>query len=754
MVLFLVIIALVLYSFLNFLGAGRDDTFIMLWSGQTLGNSPWFINFNDVPQEISSSTIGALIAAATKGQSVETALMIIKMLGLSSAIMAFYVIWTAREDIFKGFENKNIIALAVIISTAASPVFMYWSMGGLETPYHALLLVIFCIVTYKSLLNPKRSSVDWGLAVVLILLVLVRTEAFWPIFLALFLFLFFGKNSSFKSPAIRSVMLASLFFLVLIGIRYKLTSSFWPNPVYAKIGDFKTAIPLGLDYLYRYLNSSVWASVQALSVGYGLFILAYSLLGSRIQCNKMASFGVLVSSVVIVQLVFVILSGGNWMEYFRFIAAIVPLLNILAFSMLVSLANKLQINNFKFIIAIPLIALSFTQIGKAKKEYGENCSKPIQLDSHFFDAIKLIPKYALNNNCAHSRDLFAIKPFIDGKIPELLAENNGQLTIASYQAGFFPYYIRQRYDKNQVWFIDTAGLTDLEIARLPGGRNSFGIAFSDRIDLALLGHAGLLAQYLATHPVQVVYQLGATAEMRENFRKLGFTIIVDTHGAVVFYRKKIKPGYLQATAPDGLLLKDPQLPPHNLYEESRFNLDHWQQVKINLNYLYQPADKLTPPTLKFAGAGKASQFDIIDGNEDGEGRLNPSNSLPLKRNTDYVASILVKNNHANKVEWRLLFLGHFDGKVSWDFNANSLSYQGHADTTNSGAELCDNGWVRLWVRGTTGSAQSGYEGPVLSLGNANNQSVYLYNVSLEEQSYPANHCINKSPTDVTPHTSR
>ena len=200
--------------------------------------------------------------------------------------------------------------------------------------------------------------------------------------------------------------------------------------------------------------------------------------------------------------------------------------------------------------------------------------------------------------------------------------------------------------------------------------------------------------------------------------------------------------FLQSTPQSSLVFKDQQLLPHNLYEESRFNLDHWQQVKINLNYLYQPTDKLAPPALKFAGAGKATQFDIIAGNEDGEGRLNPPPlPKPLKRNTDYVTSILVKNNHANKVEWRLLFLGHFDGKVTWDFNTHSLSYQGNADPSNSGAELCDNGWVRLWVRGGTGSAKSQYEAPVISLGNANNQSVYLYNVSLEEQSYPANRCV-------------
>jgi len=202
--------------------------------------------------------------------------------------------------------------------------------------------------------------------------------------------------------------------------------------------------------------------------------------------------------------------------------------------------------------------------------------------------------------------------------------------------------------------------------------------------------------------------------------------------------------FLQTTPHANLVFTEPQLHPQNLYLEDRFNLDHWQQVKINLNYLYQPTDKLTPPALKFAGAGKVMQFDIIDGNEEGEGRLNPP-PLPksLKRNTNYVASILVKNNHATKIEFRLLFSDQFDGKISWDFNSHSISYQGNAGPLNSGAELCDNGWVRLWVRGGTGPVESQYEAPVISLGNANNQSVYLYNVSLEEQSYPANRCINK-----------
>lgn len=58
----LVALPLVVAS-LHFIGAGHDDAWIMLFAGETVGRGP-FLNHNLAVQEISTSVLGALLAAA------------------------------------------------------------------------------------------------------------------------------------------------------------------------------------------------------------------------------------------------------------------------------------------------------------------------------------------------------------------------------------------------------------------------------------------------------------------------------------------------------------------------------------------------------------------------------------------------------------------------------------------------------------------------------------------------------------------
>lgn len=532
------VIALIGYSAMHFLAAGRDDTFIMLWAGQTLGQGSWFLNFNYATQEIASSIIGVLIAALSKGQSIGYALLIIKVFGLLSAIATLYLIWCKRDDIYSGVDGANWFAMAAVIATAASPVFMYWSFGGLETPHHALLILSFCILFVKSITKQQADSIDWLLLVTGVLLVLVRTEAFWLLFLAGFLVVFINRCSVVSSATFRALFVASVIFVLLLGVRYLFTGAIWPNPVYAKVGDFNTAIPAGLKYIFEYFASSPWAWAQGLAIVYGvfsLFKLCFLILKRQALGDRRLLIEAVIGGVVACHLMFVILSGGNWMEYFRFMAAIVPLMNILVFFMLAYVAQKFWQSRFVIGATVLIGLLSLTQIGRASDKYAANCSKPIGM-SIALSGLEGLSKAVIQNNCAHSRDSRAIKPFIDEQLPKYLRKNNGHLTVASYQAGFFPYHLRLNYTVPEILFIDSAGLNELEVARLPGGKSSGGILFRDRIDIALLGEAGPLSQYFSTHPVNLVYLLDASPEVRSNFAKLGFERVWDVDGAVVFYR--------------------------------------------------------------------------------------------------------------------------------------------------------------------------------------------------------------------------
>lgn len=532
------VIALIGYSFLHFLAAGRDDTFIMLWAGQTLGHAPWFMNFNYATQEIASSTIGVLIAALTKGQSIGHALLLVKLFGLLSACATLYLIWWKRVEIFSGSQRSRWLALATIISTVASPVFMYWSLGGLETPQHALLLLVYCLVLIKSLTASKQlGQVDWWLWGTGFLLVLVRTEAFWPIFFAGLLLVLINRSSSVPIQTVRAVFLTVVLFILLLVLRYVFTGAWWPNPVYAKVGDYSAAIPAGLEYVSNYFLTSPWTWVQGFAVVYGvsrLLTLCLCLMKRQALANQRLLLEAVLGGTVLFQLIFVVLTGGNWMEYFRFMAAIVPLMNILVFMMLAHFVPNQDSVLLLIGAFVLLVILALTQIGRAGEYYAGDCSKPISA-SVALSGLEGLSRAVIQNNCAHSRDLKSIKPFIDEKIPELLRNNNGRLTVASYQAGFFPYHLRKKYNQQEIFFIDSAGLTELEIARLPGGTSSGGIRFRDRIDLALLGEVGALSQYFLSHHVNLVYLLSASPEVRKNMEKLGYETVWDVAGAVVFY---------------------------------------------------------------------------------------------------------------------------------------------------------------------------------------------------------------------------
>lgn len=514
----------------------------MLWEGQTLGVAPWFINFNYQVQEISSSVLGVLVAALTKGMTVEHALLLVKLVGLTASITTLLVLWLQREILFVGIPNTVLLSLAVIVSTATSPCFQYWTFGGLETPYYTLLLVVFCLILVRSLsCNERKTKVDLGLLMVGIFLFMARTEGFWPILLAGVFCIVMVRCISIRKSTVRAIVIAIAFFTVFTLFRIAFTGVPWPNPVYAKVGDLTKAIPIGFRYLLDYYKSSPWGLIQGLALFYGLgslFRLGICIF-KRVPPSKSLILEAVISATLFCHQTFIILTGGNWMEYFRFEVVIIPLQNILVFRMVgktvkhVIKADRQMILRQEIFLSIML--LSFLQIGRAGNLYAGNNAKPLQ-EKVWVKGIDCICRYLILGNGAYSRDWIELKPFLDNKLPELLRESGGHIIAASPQAGFFPYFLRQKYSPAKVWFIDSMGLTDLSVASLPGSKSNVGNFDGNRIDLALEGKSGALSKYLEKHPPNLVYLLSADEVIRNNFSALGYRIVWDEHNAVVFFR--------------------------------------------------------------------------------------------------------------------------------------------------------------------------------------------------------------------------
>ena len=517
------------YSFVNFLSAGRDDTFLMLWAGQSLGSAPWFVNYNYEMEEISSSIIGSLVSATTAGQPVGRALLTVSVLGWLAAAATLVLMWRSRAECFKPDGMARWLALGAVLATATSTPFAYWSLGGLETPYHALLLLLFTSYLIHHLSRtPETRGVHWGLAITGILLCLVRTEGFWPMFLALFagLAIHGGMRRGHGAPVIKATAISLLLFLALLGLRKFYTGGLWPNPVYAKVGGFADALPQGIDYIFRYFDSSPWAWAQAAALVYGAIRLGLLLLAR--MAGRAPDPGSLVpatlAAVILCHLGFVALTGGNWMEYFRFIVAVVPLLNLLA---MVALGELLALMRVR--AAMPPIGrlagltacllVSALCLAQLRFEDPENCATPLT-PSVMARGLAGIEDHVLSGNCATRRDMAGIEPFIEANLSDYVAGSRNALSVISYQAGFFPYYLRQRFTTQELIFTDTMGLSDKATALIAGAKGIYGNRSGARLDKVMMGSAGDLSRVVKERNPVMAYAPDASRETRE-FLEIG-----------------------------------------------------------------------------------------------------------------------------------------------------------------------------------------------------------------------------------------
>lgn len=535
----LIIIAFSAMTFINFLAAGRDDTFIMLWAGQTFSLSDGFVNYNLEPQEVASSELAAWIAAVTRGWPPAFALLYTKSMGLLAGISTLWLTWKSGSLLCRGREH-TLAAYLPLLGTAASQSFQYWTVGGLETPYYTGLLLAFALLLAEGLKSKWtiKQGTRWTFIAVLVLLMITRTEGFWPWMLTVGLICLQSRTLSKLYSSLSLLVIPGIALACLFLFRYSFTHQLWPNPVYAKVGISLDTLTSGLAYVRDYFTASPWCLVQALGLLYG----AYELIRFLARKGDNKEHGTCISgafgAVALCHLAFVILNGGNWMEYSRFVTPAIPILNILVMLALIAAKRPSRVAErvpkYKEVTCLLTLAGSLTQQSLWINHDIKNCSSPLPLGDLF--SLTHIAEHTLKGNCAHGRDLAQLKPFIDDDLPMIVEASPKPLIVASYQAGFFPYFLRRKFTPDEVRFIDTVGLTDVVVAKMPGTKTTRGLLAGGRVDLALRGEAGALSDYLRGSPPTVIYLLGADQEMRDNLTKLGYFIRWEQPGAIVFHK--------------------------------------------------------------------------------------------------------------------------------------------------------------------------------------------------------------------------
>ena len=309
--------------------------------------------------------------------------------------------------------GKYSIVAAVI--TLFSLPYMLWAISGFE-----LMLYIFLtlIASYIALTQYRKSLMIF-LSLLLFLIVITRPEGILPS-LAILAFLYFAKGmrSELKLPAL---LFSSLLILFLL-FRYSYFGDFLPNTYYAKIGhDFIGNYELrsyknGLLYFLFFLKSNPQFIPAVLFSVYVLLKVRYS--------KPMLLFVVLFYC----QIVFIVISGGDWMVQYRFAVPAIPLLALITSGLMKYLADKFNKNSFA--VSLSAVALCFVAAA----------------------SLKLNDYSVIDREIILWNNLKAIAPSMNGVIPA------GSLA-ASGACGIMPYYMRE------VNFIDMVGLTNSHIAK-------------------------------------------------------------------------------------------------------------------------------------------------------------------------------------------------------------------------------------------------------------------------------------------------
>lgn len=538
---FFILLLFTLNALYQYLGAGRDDVFITLWAGKTLGAGPWFINYNGELQEISSSILGALVAKFAYLCCGETYYYLAnKLFGGGAALVVLAVIWLQRRTFFPRIPDFS--ALATVALLGFNPSFAYWSLGGLETPYYALFILIYAVLAIQAF-NPAVvvAHRDYlSLTVIQILAILCRPEGFWLIGITLALVALRWSTLPDRCLAIiKAAILPSLLFLVaLFTVRYAMTGAIFPNPVYAKVSvSHLGGIQDGWNYLTQFYAIGLIGVFLAATTLIAFMLAGYAALRLLPPCRKLPPlenrFLVLALALCAYE-AFIVLVKGDWMEYHRFLVPTLPLKMLL----LVMLGEQLHAlpptasRRWASLAATILLVLIVASEWCYRSP--QDCST--RLTGDFFAKFRDYPNDAtIGLNCAHQRDGYAIRPFIDQELPKYLAQQ-GHLTIVTYQGGYFPYFLRENFSPQVITLVDTAGLLNLEIAKVGGEKIPTGNKYLDDIPAILGGEVPGLSERVSRYHPNMIYMLGDRETDPARLKAIGFEKIHQVPGGVVYLK--------------------------------------------------------------------------------------------------------------------------------------------------------------------------------------------------------------------------
>ncbi len=527
-----------LLSLSMFHGAGFDDDIITLWSGKTLGQDWWFINYNGVRSEMTSSILAALVAKLAFLLQPEMAYTLNKLFLFLCAPLALWLPWHYRRSYLSG-PYADWLAMAVVGTAAASPVLQYWSMSSLEAPLHTLLLTWYCFLLIDFVRQPERQA--WLLVLAQVLLILVRPEGFWAMGVTFCMLLLFHGRAALRPRLALAYLAPAAFFLILLGARYLATGLLFPNAAYAKVAIGENALATGWKRLMAFYRFTAAQGIFAIALAVGAVLAFRSVVLRRAGGGSVALCG-LCAVIIAHELFFVIVGGGSGAGMHRLLTPVTVLHACLFFHLLEQWVLPLLGRIPRVPAPAGICLLAALLAGNFLLRVPAMAARP---DDRI---VKTIITYArrgdwvamdrgvMQLNAKHRRDIRFMDPFIQRRLIRLLARQD-ELRIVTYQAGYFPYRIKNLYPNARITFFDTGGLVDGHIGRAASRKNSKGVARLTALRQILTGRHELSGPLKDFNP-NMIYALGMSKADRNVLAPLGWKTVYAKPGAVVLFKQK------------------------------------------------------------------------------------------------------------------------------------------------------------------------------------------------------------------------
>lgn len=318
-------------------------------------------------------------------------------------------------------------AHAAILLASCYPLAV-WSIGGLETAFHTLLVTLFAFALAGLLDRPdaRRAAIAGGL---LLALGLSRPEgAMFAALLALVPLWHRGKGGWTGVAVAGAVFLAG--YLAYTWWRLQTFGTIIPNTVSAKVGGGPISRAWeGLGYAFGYLSGP--PSVLLLLAGLGIWRWWGALL-RRVPGDPEAALLAAMLAVVLLQGAFAVAVGGDWMPSVRFLVPGLPALCV---------AAGLEVR--RWIAPLRGVVLFFMLAGGVLQARAEPMLRWCRWAAKEMGGVPLVQPLAEAGAWLGRH----------GTPDQLLAGS---------EAGILPYRAEMR-------FVDMLGLVDGHVASLPGG---------------------------------------------------------------------------------------------------------------------------------------------------------------------------------------------------------------------------------------------------------------------------------------------